>query len=336
MIPAIDLVNYFSISLMIKLSLLETLPLHTQIEEHIKYMIELGYWVSGSQLLSVRDFAESLGVNYNTIRAVYQALERQGYLVMRQGSGTYVSEHPPLYTSGQQLLEVLDEALFQSYSLGISTDAFVRIATIRARLFDLAAVKVRLLFVECNQADLEYHARAIAQGTRATLETALLADLYHYDPTAVARFDLIVTTMLHLNEVSTIVGPHHDVYGCVVTPSFADVLIPLSHLPKGACVGLICATKSSAEVMQRSLVGLGLTHLRLVTAGVDKQEEMQQVLHQSKHVYISRHGRSIYHIDQETAYPMHDYVTYLDINSLRTLRHRIEQIHHNFSHVQDS
>jgi DNA-binding transcriptional regulator YhcF (GntR family) len=48
----------------------------------------------GERLPALRDLAEGLGVNANTIRAVYQRLEQEGLLASLQGSGTFVTAGP--------------------------------------------------------------------------------------------------------------------------------------------------------------------------------------------------------------------------------------------------
>jgi len=42
----------------------------------------------------LRDAAEALGVNINTVRSVYQRLEREGLIDSQQGSGTFVASAP--------------------------------------------------------------------------------------------------------------------------------------------------------------------------------------------------------------------------------------------------
>jgi DNA-binding transcriptional regulator YhcF (GntR family) len=45
----------------------------------------------GQRLPGLRELAEASGLNVNTVRAVYQRLERRGLLESRQGSGTFVA-----------------------------------------------------------------------------------------------------------------------------------------------------------------------------------------------------------------------------------------------------
>ena len=66
-------------------------PLGTQIVEQIRDAIADGRLSSGGRLPSVRELAESAGVNVNTIRAAYARLEAEGLVRSEHGRGTFVA-----------------------------------------------------------------------------------------------------------------------------------------------------------------------------------------------------------------------------------------------------
>ncbi|MHB8531680.1 MAG: GntR family transcriptional regulator, partial [Solirubrobacteraceae bacterium] len=68
-------------------------PIGVQIAWALRSRIADGRLPSGSRLPTLRELAETTGVNVNTIRAVYQRLEQERLIESRQGSGTFVSEH---------------------------------------------------------------------------------------------------------------------------------------------------------------------------------------------------------------------------------------------------
>ncbi len=49
---------------------------------------------AGQRLPGLRELAEAVGVNVNTVRAVYQRLEQEGLIDSRQGTGTFVAATP--------------------------------------------------------------------------------------------------------------------------------------------------------------------------------------------------------------------------------------------------
>lgn len=70
-------------------------PLGSQLAWQIEALIVDGRLQPGERLPSVRRLAEAAGVNVNTIRAVYERLEGEGFVVTQHGRGTFVAESVP-------------------------------------------------------------------------------------------------------------------------------------------------------------------------------------------------------------------------------------------------
>jgi DNA-binding transcriptional regulator YhcF (GntR family) len=66
-------------------------PIYTQIMDLIKRRIAVGELKVGQQLPSVRDLAQQVVVNPNTVQKAYFELEREGYVAIQRGMGTFVS-----------------------------------------------------------------------------------------------------------------------------------------------------------------------------------------------------------------------------------------------------
>jgi GntR family transcriptional regulator len=70
-------------------------PLGTQLVERIRAAIGSGRLSDGDRLPSVRELADSAGVNVNTVRAAYARLESQGLVRGEHGRGTFVAGASP-------------------------------------------------------------------------------------------------------------------------------------------------------------------------------------------------------------------------------------------------
>jgi GntR family transcriptional regulator len=68
------------------------LPLHAQLARRIREAVSGGELAVGERLPSVRDLADSAGVNVNTVRAVYARLESEGVVQREHGRGTFVAD----------------------------------------------------------------------------------------------------------------------------------------------------------------------------------------------------------------------------------------------------
>ena len=69
-------------------------PLYMQIVERLHRLMVSGKLAPGDRLPAVRELAEDLQVNFNTVARAYRWLEEAGLLSMRQGRGTFVLERP--------------------------------------------------------------------------------------------------------------------------------------------------------------------------------------------------------------------------------------------------
>lgn len=99
-------------------------PLYYQIEEQIKYLITTRQAKPGDQLPPVREMAEALGINFNTIARVYRRLDQQGYVSSQRGRGCYVLDREvPIEEERRKRFEYLAENFVrQSLALGIRKD----------------------------------------------------------------------------------------------------------------------------------------------------------------------------------------------------------------------
>src|SRR6267378_5944466 len=74
-------------------------PVYRQVADEIKGLIARGELREGMALPPVRQVADDLGVNLNTIAAVYRELQNEGLLKVRHGSGAVVSARSFFFSS---------------------------------------------------------------------------------------------------------------------------------------------------------------------------------------------------------------------------------------------
>ena len=77
------------------LEAIEPRRLYRQIAEQLRQLIDHGEYPVGSRLPSERELADMLGVSRPTVREALIALEVEGRLRIRVGSGIYVNAQPP-------------------------------------------------------------------------------------------------------------------------------------------------------------------------------------------------------------------------------------------------
>ena len=86
-------------------------PIWRQIEEGMRRMISLGTLAPGAGVPSVRDLAQQLRVNPNTVARAYQRLTDEGVLAVRRGEGTFVSDAPKQMKKSEKTEALRDAAV---------------------------------------------------------------------------------------------------------------------------------------------------------------------------------------------------------------------------------
>ena len=96
-------------------------PIYEQLVDNIKSLIVSGMLQRDDQLPSVRQLAQELAINPNTIQKAYTELERQGVIYSLKGRGSFVGSSLQELRSVQQkeLLEQLAALSAELYRLAV-------------------------------------------------------------------------------------------------------------------------------------------------------------------------------------------------------------------------
>jgi GntR family transcriptional regulator len=99
-------------------------PIYEQLVEKFKQLIINEIVKQDEQLPSVRQLAQELSINPNTIQKAYRELEAQGYIYSVKGKGSFVNQME-LVNNQQQLIEVkeqLKKKLQEAIFLGLTVN----------------------------------------------------------------------------------------------------------------------------------------------------------------------------------------------------------------------
>ena len=76
---------------MLQLNPKDHAPLYEQIKEQMKELIMTGVLKADEQIPSVRELAQMLTINPNTIQKAYKELEQEGFVYSIRGKGNFVT-----------------------------------------------------------------------------------------------------------------------------------------------------------------------------------------------------------------------------------------------------
>ena len=106
---------------MISINYRDPRPVYEQIGSEIRKLIISGVYAPGERLPSVRELAQQLAINPNTIQRAYRELEASGYIYSVPGSGSFDGERREVDGARRDaLLKTLREAARELRFLGLS------------------------------------------------------------------------------------------------------------------------------------------------------------------------------------------------------------------------
>ena len=99
-------------------------PLYEQILDQVRSAVAKGEVALGEKIPSVRELAQVLKVNPNTVMRAYQELERDGITEKRRGQGTFITTSPhSIKTFKTDLaMQYLDDFIKKMESIGYSME----------------------------------------------------------------------------------------------------------------------------------------------------------------------------------------------------------------------
>ncbi len=106
---------------MIQLDLYDHRPLYEQIKEKIKELIISGVLKADEHIPSVRELAQRLAINPNTIQRAYKDLESEGYIYSIRAKGSFVSSRSYISENAQ------NEALKNEFDNLVKQASFLKI-----------------------------------------------------------------------------------------------------------------------------------------------------------------------------------------------------------------
>lgn len=126
----------------IKVSLGGNRPIYKQIIDQVRQAVSAGELEVGAALPSVRQLAEELVINHNTVAKAYAELVREGTLESQHGRGVFVAKRRIVFSAAERkrrFHSALDVFLADVSVLGYSAEQIQ--AEVAAKLESFAATE---------------------------------------------------------------------------------------------------------------------------------------------------------------------------------------------------
>ena len=114
------------------------IPIYLQIVSQIKHLVASGRLTAGDELPAIRNLAEQLVINPNTVARAYRELEQAGIVEKRRTAGTFVSAAGSPLARKERLrilTERVDQLLVEANQMNLSLDEVIKLIAQRASSF---------------------------------------------------------------------------------------------------------------------------------------------------------------------------------------------------------
>jgi GntR family transcriptional regulator len=119
-------------------------PVYLQIIDQVKRDIALGRLAAAERLPTVRQLAQQLAINPNTIAKAYRQLEQDGIIVTRAGAGAFVAGFDSVLSRAVRrklICDEIDRILVEAFHMQIDEPTLREWFEAALRKFDLPAGK---------------------------------------------------------------------------------------------------------------------------------------------------------------------------------------------------
>ncbi|HEY1575375.1 MAG TPA: GntR family transcriptional regulator [Pseudonocardiaceae bacterium] len=251
------------------------IPLVNQIHDQIVAAIDSGDVKSGDRLPAIRELAQFLKINRNTVGQAYRLLETSGHVYTRAGGGTTVAGPTAanIPTRQHELRTLVTSALRQATELGFSAAEFGQLAYYEGQRW-AQLPRIAVLVVHDYPGELELLCTALREESAAVdAEGVLLANLAGRTEDGFAAlgeidFALVPVRLLE-RAMGLLAGAPFPVLGAGIGPSLAT-LVQVAKETSGQArrVAVVCSDPAGAAMMEEVLrsAEVVMADVRQVTA----------------------------------------------------------------------
>jgi DNA-binding transcriptional regulator YhcF (GntR family) len=265
-----------------------------EVRQAIMHRITSGVYMPGDRLPSVRQLAQEIGSNRNTVNKAYQMLLDLGVIASNSsGRRGFSVKNVPQF--GQQskgeLLEYFYhksvDLVWQGMAAGITSDEmFDQLKAAYGEVYGQS--EVRLIFFECNEQDVIEMGQGLIDALEMPVEVRLLGELYSNLAKIVNNYDLIITTFHHLAEIVEALEEHGEssdqVVGIETRPT-SETMLKVARLPNPH-IGLVCSIQTSVHMLKHIFYGYH-PEWEIEATTCDHPETITEIAHKCDHLIVT-------------------------------------------------
>ncbi|MDO5695366.1 MAG: GntR family transcriptional regulator [Eubacteriales bacterium] len=111
---------------MYKVDIFSNTPIYRQLVDQTRDMIVHGLLRDGDRIPSIRELAQTLGVNASTVAKAYAEMERSGMILTARGRGTFIQVTDTARQDAEAALaHAIDELVRQALFYGLTAEELI-------------------------------------------------------------------------------------------------------------------------------------------------------------------------------------------------------------------
>lgn len=226
-------------------------PIYRQLVDAIRAEVKKGTLPPETQLPTVQELSETLGVARGTVKRVYDELEREGLVEKVQGRGTFVSYHPLSTSKREQAMNAIDALLEQLEAMGFTAAEINIFLNLKLRERSEQESRLKVALVECNSENLASMSEQLHTIEEIDLYCHLFDSIEQYPYKLDENLDLIVTTLEHAPFLEQVLPAQKRLIRVALRlkPACMAEIIKLNPSSK---VGILCYSKRFGQLLYRT------------------------------------------------------------------------------------
>ena len=310
-------------------------PLYLQLKDLIKYYISTGAVQDNQQLPGVNTLGEELSVNFETVRKAYKELEKEGFISMERGRGTFVTLHkgsiPKVRTDLHPDADPRETIKFGIQKLlrsGADVAEVKKIVMVLLGEIEKAGAQQTVIFSECNLYQVREISRILKGYLNFNVKPVLVKNLKQEVEQIMAgqeRLLAVITTGFHINEIrKTLEGIPVGLHLLITSMSNETRQTLLAFGPDSK-FGFICRDRISIpfwEELIRDELGRGI---ELSCAILEDEEKVKEILNSANALLVSPPVYKALKKRAPARLPVFNVFDRIDAMSLRLIKERIAE-----------
>ena len=225
------------------------IPIYQQLVDRIRAAVKQGTLEAGSQLPTVQELSDSLGIARGTVKRAYDELEHEGLLEKIRGRGSFIrarqqdsgSRKDRAMAAIDELLDRLEEMGFSAGEVNIFLDL-----KLRQRMEQVSLLKVAV--IECSPETLSQLAQQLRELSGIEVCSYLVDSVLDYPYSMAESMDLIVTTTTHAAELGTRLPDSSKLVRIALRPG-SRCLSRIIKLRHGTRVGILSHSERFGQIL---------------------------------------------------------------------------------------